>query len=248
VFGLLSTLVDILSTYGLRFLDRRRSSRDTEVAGLLLRIVLMFQELAARGERVLTIAERFAAGAVSADDEAEFENLLSRQVEFLGELRAVLENSRALLATIDVELYFDLVPFLDEKSGLLIRWSKQAMRSRFSTTTLFFLPESDLQRIIEIGRAHTGRKGMELERTGYLLAVADSLREARSNEVRDIRHTASTNYSGMAGEVATARAELARTRTLCRQLVDATTQAVGSDAMASLRRQLVSHSDNDNRT
>jgi hypothetical protein len=243
MFNLLSTLANILSTYGQRFLDRRRGSQDAEVAGLLFGVVLMLQELAARGERILTIAERFVAGTAVAGDEAEFEDLLFRQVEHLGELRVMLEESRGLLATVDAELYFDLVPFLDEKSGLVSRWSKVATRSRFSTTTLFFLSEAELQKVVEVSREVTGSGGMELGRTGYLLAVADGLREARSTEIRDIRSNAArTNYSGVAGEIGTARTELARTRTLCGQLVKATSEAVGPDAMASLRRRLLPHS------
>ncbi len=155
----------------------------------------------------------------------------------------MLEKSRGILATIDAELYVDLVPFLDRKSGLVNRWSRQATRSRFSTTTLFFLPEAKLREAVEAGRDSAGTEGMELERTGYLLALSDGLREARSNEIRDIRtNSPGVNYPGVTGEIDAARTELARTRKQCSQLVKATSEAVGPEAMASLRRQLLSRS------
>lgn len=230
MFALLSNLASIVSAYGLRFLDRRRGSKDTQVAAFILQIVLTLQELTTRGERVLTIAEQLN------DKTAEFDHLLTSQLQSLAELRTTLAQSQGLLATIDVDLYFDLVPFIDEKSGLLTRWSKQATRSRYSTTTLFFLPDADLKQVIDAGRAHAGPGGMDLERTSYLLAVNNGLRQARATEIRDIRTTTAPSLNA---EIAAARAELTRTKNLCRQLIDATSQAVGPDAMASLRRRLV---------
>lgn len=152
----------------------------------------------------------------------------------------ILEKSRALLATIDVEFYLELAPFLDEKSGLVTRWSQQVSQSRFSTTTLFFLPPDSLQRLVEIGRAHASPDRLGTERTDYLMAMADGIRDARSREIRDIRSAAARdNEVRVRAEITAARADLARTRGLCSRLLTATEEAVGPEAMTGLRRKLL---------
>ena len=236
MFGLLSKLAEILSSYGLRLLDGRRGSRDTEVAERMLRVVLVLQELIVRGERMLTIAERLLAGTAEEDEAEMFRDLLARQVEGIDEVRSGLEESRELLATIDVELYLDLIPLLDEKSGLLMRWSRQATRSRYSTTTLFFLSECDLRQALEAGHAHAGPGGMDLDRADYLLAVSDGLRRARAREVRDIRLAGARNVRA---EIDAARMELERARTRCLGLSNAIEQTFGKETMAALRRKVV---------
>lgn len=176
----------------------------------------------------------------------EFEGLLELQVKAVGELRTALINCQALLATIDAGFYLELAPFLDTKSGLITRWSQQVWQSRFSTTTLFFLQADSLQRVVEIGRAQANPKGLNRERSAYLMAVADGIRSARSHEVRDLRHAvARNNQPTVKSEIATARADLARTRVLCGHLLAATQEAVGPEVMARLRRTLVPQSRRD---
>lgn len=243
MYGLLSKLAEILSSYGFRFLDSRRASRDTDVAAQLVRIVLALQDLCVRGERILKLTDGFVDGMAHPGASAEFESLVDRQVQALGELRSMLEQSRALLATIDVEFYLELAPFLDKKSGLVTRWSQQVSQSRFSTTTLFFLPADSLQRLIEIGRAQASPVRLDTERTDYLMAMADGIRDVRSREIRDIRSAAARdNEVRVRSEIVAARTDLARTRGLCSGLLASTEEAVGPEAMTGLRRKLLPQS------
>lgn len=236
MYGLMSKLAEILSTYWSRFLDGRQVGRDTDVAAHLVRVVLALQDLCVRGEWLLTLAEKLADG----DGSAEFEGALSEQVRAVDTLRSVLADSQGLLATIDAQFYLDLAPIVDQKSGLLERWSQQVSLSRFSTTTLVFLSRDDLARLIDIGRLNAGPTGMDLERTAYLIAVADSVRDARSREVRDIRTaTARGVEARVRSEIASARADLMRARGFCSTLLGVTEAAVGSEAMARLRRRLL---------
>lgn len=252
MFGLLAKLAEILSSYGLRLVDGRRGSRDAEVAERVLDVMLMLQDLVVRGERLLTIAERLIAGTAEDDQAAEFRDLLARQVDGMDEVRATLTKSQELLATIDGGLYLDLVPFLDQKSGLLTRWRKQAARSKYSTTTLFFLAEGDLRQAVEAGRAHAGPHGMDIDRTDYLLAVSAGLRRAHDREVRDIRVVGAGDDADDAHDVRdvrdvrdvqadidAARQALGRARTLCVDLSKAMEQTFGPETMAAVRRRLL---------
>ncbi|MGK8500838.1 hypothetical protein [Nocardia asiatica] len=235
MFSLLTKLAEILSSYGVRFLDGRRGARDSDVAGQILSVILLLQELIVHGEEILAAVTRLLAGRADIGAGTVLAELLQNQIERLEALRSTLTDMRPLLATVDAELYLDLVPFLDEKSGLLSQWQRQAVRSRYSTTTYFFLHEEDLQRAIEVGRTLTGPDGMELDREPYLLAVADGLRRARALEVRDIRSAESQDRTD---EIATARAQLARARTLCAELAQRMESVLGAEAIAGLRRSL----------
>lgn len=246
VFGLLSKLAEILASFGTKFLDGRRAAKDSDVAAELVRVALALQDLCLRGERLLALADEFVDDMAQPGAVEEFEGLLELQVKAVGELRTALINCQALLATIDAGFYLELAPFLDTKSGLITRWSQQVWQSRFSTTTLFFLQADSLQRVVEIGRAQANPKGLNRERSAYLMAVADGIRSARSHEVRDLRHAvARNNQPTVKSEIATARADLARTRVLCGHLLAATQEAVGPEVMARLRRTLVPQSRRD---
>ncbi|MGK8490049.1 hypothetical protein [Nocardia asiatica] len=234
MFSLLTKLAEILSSYGVRFLDGRRGARDSDVAGQILSVILLLQELIVHGEEILAAVTRLLAGRADTGAGTVLAELLQNQIERLEALRSTLTDMRPLLATVDAELYLDLVPFLDDKSGLLSQWQRQAVRSRYSTTTYFFLHEEDLQRAIEVGRTLTGPDGMELDREPYLLAVADGLRRARALEVRDIR----SESQARTDEIATARAQLARARTLCAELAQRMESVLGAEAIAGLRRSL----------
>jgi hypothetical protein len=247
VFGLLAKVAEILASYGTTILNNRRTAKDADVADHLLRIVVVLQELCTRGERLLGLVDGFLAGNTSAEAAAEYEALLSAQMRALGELRTTVEESRGLLATIDAGLYLELAPFLDAKSGLLTRWSQQAEQSRFSTTTLFFLPSDRVSHLAEVGRGQISPDGMGGERMEYVAAVKDSMREVRSHEIRDVRGLgeqagAAEQAERVRSEVAAARAELVRARSLCSSVLTSTERAVGPEALASLRRRLLSES------
>ncbi|MER7009687.1 hypothetical protein ABT297_42515 [Dactylosporangium sp. NPDC000555] len=170
----------------------------------------------------------------------EFADLVERQAAKVDSLRSALADVQPLLATVDAGIYLELVPFLDVKSGLMTRWGQQAALSRFSTTTLFFLPAETLDRVIAIGKAHASPDGLTEERSGYLLAVTDGIRAARSGEVRDVsRAVPARQVAVVKQEIATARTDLVRTKDLCGQLLAATREAVGPEVMARLRRTLV---------
>ncbi len=239
MFTLLSKLAEIIASFGTRFLDSRNVARDTEVAGHLVRIVVALQDLCARGERILALADGFAEGTADQVQAAQFDKLLQQQNDALGELESQLATSRDLLATVDVGLYLDLAPLLDRKSGLLTRWSQQLAQSRFSTTTLFFLPAESLQSVLEIGKSHSSPRGLDSARDEYVLALADHLRTTRSREVRDIRRSTEQVRKRLEAELAIARGELGHARELCALLLASTEQALGAEAFTRLRRKLV---------
>jgi hypothetical protein len=239
MFGLMSKLADIFSAYLLRFLDGRRGSADAVVAARLFEIVLRLQDLVVRGERILILAEALLTGTEQAEDGAGFDGLLAGQLRGLEELRATLEGERELLATIDINMYLDLVPFIDRKSGLLTRWGQQATRGPFSTTTLFFLPGGDLQRVLDAGRAVASPAGMQPDRTGYLVEVVKATKRVRSSEIRDVRKRPHGVEGAIAGQISEAGSDLANARMICAKLAAATGEAIGAEAMATLRRGIL---------
>jgi hypothetical protein len=242
MFGLIGKLVEVLSSYIQCFLDARRGSKDAAVAAKVFEIVLRLQEMVARGERILYLAATLLGGEGQAEDGGELELLLTTQLQDLEELQAALEQSRELLATIDVNMYLDLIPFIDRKSGLLTRWSQQATRGKFSTTTIFFLPNDDLQHVIEAARPALSPAGMGLDRTQYLVEVIDAVKRVRSYEVRDIRGHQQQIDSAISNQIADAGSDLANARQTCAKLMSATEEAVGAEAMASLRRNVLKDS------
>ncbi|KUM73436.1 hypothetical protein [Streptomyces curacoi] len=239
MFGLISTLAEILSSHWGRLLDGRQLGRDAAVARHLMRVVVALQDLCLRGEQLLVLAAKLLDGEGTPETSAEFAGTLDQQAREVAGLRSLLDESKGLMATIDAQLYLDLAPLVDQKSGLLTRWGRQAALSEFSTTTLFFLPAGDLARLIETGRASAGPDGLDVQRTTYVVAVADSIRNTRSREVRDIRLAAQGVQDRVRAEIASARADLARAKEYCSTLRGATETAVGPEAMARLRRTLL---------
>jgi hypothetical protein len=247
MFALLSTLLEVISAHAGRLFDGRRVARDSEVAEHLLTIVLAVQDLCLRGDQLLSHVDGFLAAdagdsdpprSTAAERFTEFERLVGAQAAAVDGLRTRLDESRLLLATVDPGLHLDLAPFLDVKSGLLTRWMQQVEQSRYSTTTLFFLPAAEVRRVLAVGQAHADRRGLGGERTAYLLAFADSLGEVRTHELRDLRLPSARQAARIRGEVEAARSDLHRARALCAQLADAVVAAIGPDALARLRRRL----------
>lgn len=238
MFGLISKLAEILSSYCERFLDGKRLGQDAEVARHLVHLVVALQDLCLRGEQLLVLAEQLLDGDKSAETSARFEGILREQARAVSDVREAIGKSKELLATIDARFYLDLAPLVDAKSGLLTRWERQAALSRFSTTTLFFLPGDGLVRLIEAGRASTGSDGLDRDRGAYVAAAADSIREVRTREVRDIRLATADAREQVQGDISSARADLERAKDYCSTLLGATETAIGSDAMARLRREL----------
>ncbi|WFE50608.1 hypothetical protein [Micromonospora sp. WMMD1155] len=236
---LLSTVVQIISSYVTRVLDRRAVSQDAKVGADLLGVVLTLQELCLNGERLLTLADTLISGGEPrADDQSEFAALLHRQSTLINQLRRSIDGSRALLATVDVDFAFAMAPFLDGKSGLLTRWQQQAALSQFSTTTLFFLPAEAVTRVVADSPAAFTATTLDRNRTDFVLVVANEVRNARRREAPDIRAVADDERETLLREVAHARSEIENARVLCGQLLTATQQAIGADATAQLRRTL----------
>ncbi|MGA4731070.1 hypothetical protein ACWEOS_03430 [Micromonospora taraxaci] len=236
---LLSTVVQVISSYVTRLLDRRAVSQDAKVGADLLDVVLTVQELCLNGERLLTLADTLiSSGEPRADDQSEFAALLHRQSALINQLRRSLEDSRALLATVDVDFAFAMAPFLDGKSGLLTRWQQQAALSQFSTTTLFFLPAEAVTRVVADSPAASTATTLDRNRTDFVLVVADEVRKARRSEVPDIRTIADDKREAVLREMEHARTEIETARVLCGRLLTATQEAIGADATAHLRRTL----------
>ncbi|MEU0878618.1 hypothetical protein ABZ345_08485 [Lentzea sp. NPDC005914] len=230
MFAMLTQLAEILAKFGGLFVSFQRSAKDTDVATVLIRGVTALQDLCVRGERLLVLAGQLVDGAGDAD---EFTGLVRLQARKIEELQSSLESGRELLATVDAGVYLELMPFLDRKSGLMTRWGQQAALSTLSTTTLFFLPGGTLDRVIGVG--------LDDDPTEFVLAVSDGVRSARATEVRDLSAAVDPRHVPVVkAEIAAARDDLRKVGEICGQLLDATREAVGPEAMASLRRKLVS--------
>ncbi|MER7893069.1 hypothetical protein ABTX15_24935 [Micromonospora sp. NPDC094482] len=239
MFTLVEKLAEIFANYGARLLDRRRTGRDSDVARHLLGIVLLLQDLCLRGDRVLALAAQFGDGVADAATEAEFGQVMAEQVESVGKLRQAIGDSRMLLNTVDAGLYLELAPFLDVKSGLLTRWEQQRRTSTFSTTTLFFLPSAAVDRVASAGKEGDTLAVLSSDRADYVMILAETLRETRTGEVRDIRRVDPEQAQRLRSDIDGARAELACARELCAQVASSVEQTVGADAMANLRRSLL---------
>ena len=174
MFGLLSTLAEMLASYGQRLFDGRRARRDIEVAAELVDVVVALQDLAVRGERLLALADSFVAGAADPGAVRTFGELLDAQLAALARLGERLRGSAALLATVDPAFGMDLAILLDGKSGLLTRWQQQMGQSRFSTTTLFLLPADAVREVFDVGRTQIDATGLDTERTEYVAASLSS--------------------------------------------------------------------------
>lgn len=239
VFTLVEKLAEIFANCGARLLNHGRTVRDSDVARRLLGIVLLLQDLCLGGDRVLALARQFSDGVGDEATEAEFGQVLAEQVETVGKLRKAIDDSRMLLNSVDAGLYLELAPFLDVKSGLLTRWEQQRRTSTFSTTTLFFLPPEAVDRVTGVGQEGDTLAGLSSDRADYVMTLAETLRETRSGEVRDIRRVNPEQAERLRSEIDGARAELARARELCAQVATLVEQTVGADAMANLRRSLL---------
>ncbi len=246
VFAMLSKLAEILAQFGTTFVALRRTVKDTDVAAAMVSTAMAIQDLCVRGERILTLLDQTLDGAAHVALAEEIASLLDLQVAAAVALRSSLADSQALLATIDAGLYVELVPFLDQKSGLIIRWSQHVAQGRHSTTAIFFLSPEDLDHLIAVGKSHASSEGLTYDRSAYVLAYMDGMRAARAREVRDLsRVVAEHRVPVVKQEIATARDDLDRVKALCDQLLAATQQAVGPEVMAHLRRTLVPKSARD---
>lgn len=240
MFALLSKLAEILAQFGNNFLASRRTAQDAEVAAVILRYAVTLQEVCVCGERILVLAGELVSGKAQPGTAEEFSELMERQAGMVETMRSDLDRDHALLLTVDAGVYLELAPFLDGKSGLLTRWGQQAGIGRFSTTTLFYLPAEALDRAIAIGKASADADGMKIDRSAYVVALADGARLARSREVRDLRRAVTAHRAPrIREEITSARAELCRARSLSGEMLAATEKAVGADVMARLRRSLV---------
>jgi hypothetical protein len=240
VFTLVEKLAEIFASYGARLLEHRRTVRDSDVARRLLGIVLLLQDLCLRGDRVLALARQFGDGAADEATGADLGQVLAEQVETVGELRKAINDSRMLLNSVDAGLYLELAPFLDVKSGLLTRWEQQRRTSTFSTMTLFFLPPAAVDRVARMAQEGDTLAGLSSsDRADYVMTLAETLRETRSGEVRDIRRVNPEQAPRLRSEIDGARAELARARELCAQVASLVERTVGADVMADLRRSLL---------
>lgn len=239
VFTLAAKLMEIVAQAAFRLLDARTLARDTQVARVLLAIIVALQELCVRGNRLLGLARQLADGGADEATGAAFDRLLNEQVAAIGSLRGTLDAARPLLASVDAQVYPALAPFLDEKSGLLTRWEQQRRTSTFSTTTLFFLDGAAVEHLASAASAQATVDGLVGDRGDFVLTVADTVRQVRATEVRDIRAPGPGGADRLGPEIDRAQAELDRALGICTDLLASIEAAVGEQTMARLRRELL---------
>lgn len=235
---LLSAVVQLVGSCLTRLLDRRVVSKDAKVAAELMAVVVALQELCLTGNRILALAGTIVSGTARPDDLTEFAAALRRQSTLVDQLRSRIETARPLLATVEVEFALSVAPFLDAKSGLLARWQQQAAVSQFSTTTLLFLPAESVTRALTASRSDAASATLDLDRTDFVLVVADEVRDVRRREVRDIRTATDAERDPVLREIEQARAGLETASALCARLLTTTRETVGPEAFAQLRRDL----------
>jgi hypothetical protein len=229
MFAMLSQLAEILSKLGNLVWSAQRKYKDILVADWLIRSVTDLQRLCVRGERLLMLAERATDGEpVDAD---ELTGLVTVQADRIESMRSTLDAGAPFLAAVDADYFLELEPFLNRKAGLLVGWTHRAKSSSLSTTTLFFLPGGTLERVLD--------QGSQSDRD-ELLHTADGMRAARVADVRDLSKPLEPHQVPVVRtEIAAAREDLDRVKELCRQLLDATREAVGPEVMADLRRKIL---------
>lgn len=235
MFDLFARLAEILVGLSRGLVASGRVHTDARVADVVVRCATGMQDVYVRGVSVLDHAERLATGDAAAAD--AFARLMREQVEAITALSEQLRADRALLVTIAPSLYVELVPFLDEKSGLLSAWAKQVGAGEFSTTAVFFLSEAELDQVLSVASQAVDASGFAGNRTDYLVAMRDSLRAERATEVRDLRRVDGDRANDVLERIAARRRNLGTLRTLSESLVDAMREAVGDDAVATFRRR-----------
>ena len=235
MFELFARLAEILVGLSRGLIASGRVHTDADVADVVVQCATGIQDIYLRGVRVLDHAERLANGDVAAAD--EFARLMREQVAAVTALSEQLRANRALLVTIDESIYVELVPFLDEKSGLLSAWARQVATGEFSTTAVFFLPRAELDRVLSIASQEIDASGFVGSRTDYLLAVRDALRTERATEVRDLRRVDGDPSDDFLERIAVRRRSLTTLRTLSQALVEGMHEALGGDALAAFRRR-----------
>lgn len=235
MFDLFARLAEILVGLSRGLIASGRVHTDADVADVVVRCATSVQDIYVRGVSVLDHAERLATGDTAAAD--GFARLMREQVEAITSLSEQLRAHRTLLVTIDPSLYVELVPFLDEKSGLLSAWAKQVAAGEFSTTAVFFLSGAELDRVLSVASQAVDASGFVGSRTDYLVAVRDGLRPERAIEVRDLRRVDGDLANDVLGRIAARRRDLGTLRTLSESLVDAMREALGDDAVATFRRR-----------
>lgn len=239
MFTLAAKLIEIIAQATFRLLDARAVAGNVEVARALLGIIVSLQELCVRGNQLLGVARRFADGDADEATGTAFDRLLSDQMAAIGTLRETVDSARPLLASVDAQVYPALAPFLDEKSGLLTRWEQQRRTSTFSTMTLFFLDGAAVNHLASAGSAQATTAGLVGDRGDFVMTVADTVRQARAAEVRDIRNPGPEGVARLRGEIDRAQAELDRALGICADLLASIEAAVGEQTMAQLRRALL---------
>jgi len=83
-----------------------------------------------------------------------------------------------------------------------------AATSTFSTTTLFFLDDGAIDRVATAGRSGATVEGLAADRADLVLTVADTVRHARTGEVRDIRRLDEEQSSRLRKAIDFAQADL----------------------------------------
>lgn len=235
MFDLFARLAELLVGLSRGLLASGRIHTDARVADIVVQCATGIQDIYVRGVRVLDHAERLATGDLTAAD--EFARLMREQVETITSLSEQLRANRTLLITIDQSIYVELVPFLDEKSGLLAAWAKQVAAGEFSTTAVFFLSQAELDNVLSVAATAVDASGFAGNRTEYLVAMRDSLRAERATEVRDLRRVSDGLADDILKRIAARRRKLEMLRRLSESLVDSMREVLSDEAMATFRRQ-----------
>lgn len=240
MFTMLAKIAEILSALAERAFSGRRAANDAGVAEPLVGLIVELQGVIVRGRAVLRAATSIFDGTADQDDRANFRRLLALQSSALDEVRDGVVRLQPLLATFDSGLALQLLPFVDAKSGLIERWRQQAKQSSFSSTTVFFLSEPAVERIVQLGTAALDDTGVSERRAALVAVTGDEIALVRAGEARDIGNLAESAFRT---EAAAAAVELDRASAACASIAASLQTHLGAEPMAALRRSLAKADD-----
>ncbi|CAM3245409.1 hypothetical protein [Stackebrandtia soli] len=233
MFEMFSKLAEILVGLldGVR--RRREIGKDAVLAQWLFGVVDQLLDVCVRGERILGELDAWLNGQ---GVDGHLPELLRSQSVAVELLRRDLDASRALLGSVSANAFLTLAPLVDEKSGLLSRWAQQVTQAVHSSTAVFFLPGDVLESVLRLASESDAFDGDRIE---YVVVLGQCIREAKSQEVRDLRSVAATEHQRLEADVRAARERLQKTRECCVAMVSDLEQSIGSEPVAVFRRKLI---------
>ncbi|HEX3068311.1 MAG TPA: hypothetical protein VHX14_07030 [Thermoanaerobaculia bacterium] len=160
-------------------IDHRRVGKDREVGAALLGLFERMQDVYVVGLRIVDELESYTNDELPPDanniGNERLADLLREQFENVAGLVDAIERSRRVISTFDADLFAEIAPLLDRKSGLLMRLLQEGRLSQRSSTFIFYLDHATIENLASTGISQAFRRQLSVE-----------VNNLRRDEVRDI--------------------------------------------------------------